>query len=86
MNQTNMSEGYTATGQQADITIHRALTGIIVPAFPVYLFSDLAHRWILHPSYRLIEPANEIRGDNLDLVSKAGRDTRSVGLQNPLVK
>jgi two-component system, NtrC family, sensor histidine kinase KinB len=71
MNQENMNEANNAARRQADSAYRRILTAILVCAFLAFLFSYLAHRWILYPINRLIESAKEIRNGNLDLVLKS---------------
>jgi NtrC-family two-component system sensor histidine kinase KinB len=71
-NQTNMSEANDAARRLADAARRRMLMAIMASAFLAFLFSYLAHRWILHPINRLIESTNEIRRGNLDLVMEAG--------------
>jgi signal transduction histidine kinase len=72
MNQTSMNEANNAARHLADTTYRRMFIAIIVSAFLAFLFSYLAHRWILQPINRLIESTNEIRNGNLDLVLETG--------------
>ncbi|MFZ1984331.1 MAG: histidine kinase dimerization/phospho-acceptor domain-containing protein, partial [Desulfatitalea sp.] len=71
MNQTNMSEANNAARRLADVTYRRMMTAMAISALLAFLFSYLAHRWILRPIHRLIESTHEIRGGNLDLVLDA---------------
>ncbi len=72
MNQASMDEANNAARRLAAAAYRRMLMAILVSALLTFLFSYLAHRWVLHPINRLIESTDEIRRGNLELVLKPG--------------